>query len=89
MVIFTRDATFSKFVIDYATIEDEIRTLWLLIRKEQEIMLGLAQKHLFANTEGAKVTEKGQIKGMARTKEACQDMRQIIESITSMASRDS
>jgi hypothetical protein len=39
MVYFRRDVTFAKFVSDYATLEDEIRTAWLLIGKEQETML--------------------------------------------------
>ncbi|KAJ6548200.1 hypothetical protein DFH09DRAFT_1169983 [Mycena vulgaris] len=78
------DATekvYAKFLSDYATSEDAIRALWKEIKKEEEQLLEIAQRQRAANEELRKVTEKAQIAGMAQVKEACHEMKSVVESL--------
>ncbi|KAF8198690.1 hypothetical protein K438DRAFT_1966653 [Mycena galopus ATCC 62051] len=77
----TLDATekaYAKFIIDYATVEDTIRALWMEIKKEEQILIDIAKKQRAATEALHIVTEKAQIVGMSQVKEACHDARRMI-----------
>ncbi|KAF8198732.1 hypothetical protein K438DRAFT_693171 [Mycena galopus ATCC 62051] len=77
----TLDATekaYSKFIIDYATLEDTIRALWMEIKKEEQILIEIAKKQRTATDALHIMTEKAQIVGMSQVKEACHDARRMI-----------
>ncbi|GBE87138.1 hypothetical protein SCP_1003850 [Sparassis crispa] len=74
---------YEKFVLEYASIDDDIRRIWVELLREQQRLLVLAQqKHKFM-AERDKEREKGQVQGMAIAKRAMEDFNRLISSLQS------
>ncbi|KIM90329.1 hypothetical protein PILCRDRAFT_766095 [Piloderma croceum F 1598] len=78
----TRTKLFESFVSSYATSEDDIRKLWVLIGEEQKLLLDLAiRQHTLATSQSLEI-EKGQLAGMANVKRACEDFKTLVDELT-------
>ncbi|KAJ7753672.1 hypothetical protein DFH07DRAFT_510765 [Mycena maculata] len=75
------ELVYSKFILDYAALEDTIRALWMEIKKEEQKLLGIAKRQRAANEELHRTTERAQIAGMTQVKEACHETRTIVRTL--------
>ncbi|KAF7332583.1 hypothetical protein MKEN_00141000 [Mycena kentingensis (nom. inval.)] len=71
----------ARFYIDYAVSEDNIRALWIEIRKEVERLDALALKYIQTHIAARAATENAHIAGMGSVREACQEWRPLIHSL--------
>ncbi|KAJ7268217.1 hypothetical protein B0H12DRAFT_97074 [Mycena haematopus] len=84
----TVDATekaYAKFILDYATLEDTIRALWMEIKREEQILIDIAKKQRAASDALRVVVEKTQFTGMGQVKEACRETRDVIGTLAPAA----
>ncbi|KAI0920437.1 hypothetical protein AcV5_010168 [Taiwanofungus camphoratus] len=72
------NGVYEKFVLDYASVEDNIRKLWAQLLEEQEKLLNLSEQKHRRLIETEKEREKGQVQGMAMAKKAMEDFNQLI-----------
>ncbi|KAK7038396.1 hypothetical protein R3P38DRAFT_3182482 [Favolaschia claudopus] len=72
---------YAKFLTDYATCEDKIRALWMLIKEEEQTLVDIAKKQHELNLAMRTETEQAQFTGMGQAKEACYESRRIIETL--------
>ncbi|KAJ7154035.1 hypothetical protein C8R46DRAFT_1118513 [Mycena filopes] len=77
----TTEKIYAKFILDYAASEDAIRALWMEIKKEEQTLIDIADKQRTLNASMRASTEKAQIAGMAKVKEACHDTRRMMEGL--------
>ncbi|PCH43038.1 hypothetical protein WOLCODRAFT_153090 [Wolfiporia cocos MD-104 SS10] len=75
------NALYEKFVMDCATVEDEIRKLWEQLLSEQRKLLTLAEQKHKRVMESENERERGQVQGMAIAKRAIEDFNKLVTSL--------
>ncbi|KAF9813291.1 hypothetical protein IEO21_05675 [Rhodonia placenta] len=75
------DDKYEKFVLEYASVEDEIRNLWTQLLKEQQKLLLLAEQKHQGVRECEKERERGQVQGMAIAKKAMEDCSRLVTTL--------
>ncbi|KAJ7189981.1 hypothetical protein GGX14DRAFT_701914 [Mycena pura] len=75
------ETLYSKFILEYAAIEDTIRALWVEVKREEQVLVDIAAKIRASNDTARLATERAQIDGMAQVKEACYETRSIIQTL--------
>ncbi|KAF9051016.1 hypothetical protein BDZ89DRAFT_1125994 [Hymenopellis radicata] len=69
---------YQKFIISYASVDDEIRSLWEAIRAEYNNLAALAQKRGKINVVSGQSCEAAHIKAIGKVREACIETERIV-----------
>ncbi|KZP24471.1 hypothetical protein FIBSPDRAFT_951222 [Athelia psychrophila] len=72
---------FEHFVASYASAEDDIRKIWVQIKEEQRALLNIAIQQHASSVSQSSEREKGQVKGLASVKRACDESQKLIEKL--------
>ncbi|CAL1702976.1 unnamed protein product [Somion occarium] len=75
------DSIYARFLMDYASISDDIRRIMVALLDEHSSLLELARRKRKTIDEANRQREKGQVQGLAMTKKAVEDCNRLICSL--------
>ncbi|KAJ7303644.1 hypothetical protein DFH08DRAFT_54790 [Mycena albidolilacea] len=77
----TTEKAYTKFILDYAALEDTIRALWMEIKNEEQTLIEIAKKQRIANDAVRTTMETTGYTALGQIKESCHAGRQVVDTL--------